>query len=337
MTIALRVLSPGAHTTLQDGGRELWLRFGVAPSGALDPRALAAANLLVGNPPLCGALEMTLTGGSFAAEGGGARIALAGAAMRMTIDGAAIASDRSHTLAAGAVLRIGGARGGARAYLAVSGGFAAVPVFGSVATHTRSGIGGFAGRVLQEGDVLKLAAVPPTGPERRLVAEPPPTHTHLRIVLGPQDDYFTAAAIERLRDGEFTISPRSDRMGLQLAGPALTHARGFNVISDGIAAGSIQVPGGGQPIILLADRQTTGGYPKIATVISADLPGLGQMRPGDRLRFVAVGLDEARTARRKLMAWLDALPQRIVAVSDEFDSERLLGANLISGVTDGDG
>jgi allophanate hydrolase subunit 2 len=123
-------------------------------------------------------------------------------------------------------------------------------------------------------------------------------------------------------------------MGLRLAGPLLAHAKGFNIVSDAIAPGSIQVPGGGQPIILLADRQTTGGYPKIATVISADLPALGQMRPGDRMRFEAVTLDEARAARRALTVWLDALPTRIVRLA-ALDSEHLLGANLISGVTDG--
>jgi biotin-dependent carboxylase-like uncharacterized protein len=331
MSARLRVLAPGPLTTVQDGGRSGWLRFGVPPSGALDPRALAIANLLVGNRPDAGALEMTLAGGAFAVEGEAVRIAVAGADMPLAIDGAAAPRDRSHTLAPGAVLRIGAAKSGARTYLAASGGFAVAPVFGSVATHPRSGIGGGA---LREGDIVPLATAAPSSPELGLAADAPPTHPRLRIVLGPQDDYFTPDAIAALLGGDYTITARSDRMGVRLAGPPLAHARGFNIVSDAIAPGSIQVPGGGQPIILLADRQTTGGYPKIATVISADLPELGQARPGDRVRFESVTLDEARAARRALKAWLGALPSRLVAIG-ALDSERLLGANLISGVTDG--
>jgi allophanate hydrolase subunit 2 len=154
-------------------------------------------------------------------------------------------------------------------------------------------------------------------------------------VTGPQADYFTPAALAILLSAEFEITPQADRMGYRLHGPALEHAKGFNLVSDAIAAGSIQVPGGGQPIILLADRQTTGGYPKIATVISADLPALGQRRPGDRLRFEAVDLAAAHAARRALADWLERLPSRLTPVQAGFDSEQLLGENLISGVTDG--
>jgi 5-oxoprolinase (ATP-hydrolysing) subunit C len=331
MSAMLRVLAAGPLTTLQDGGRGGWLRFGVPPSGALDPRALAVANLLVGNRADAGALEMTLLGGAFAIEGGSVRIAVAGADMPLAIDGVAAARERSHTLTAGAVLRIGTARHGARAYLAVSGGFAVAPVFGSIAAHVRSGIGGGA---LRAGDILPLATAAPAGPELGLAVDAPPTHSRVRLVLGPQDDYFTSDALAALLSAPYEVTARSDRMGLRLAGPPLAHAKGFNIVSDAIAPGSIQVPGGGQPIILLADRQTTGGYPKIATVISADLPALGQMRPGDTMRFEAVTLDEAIAARRALKAWLDALPTRIVALA-ALDSEHLLGANLISGVTDG--
>jgi len=336
VSAALRVLAPGPLTTLQDGGRFGWLRLGVPPSGALDPCALAVANLLVGNRRDAGALEFTLAGGAFAVEGGAARVALAGADMDMTIDGCAAARERSHTLAPGATLRIGSARSGVRAYLAIAGGFAVTPVFGSVATHVRSGIGGFHGRALEAGDALPLAGAAPQGPELRLTAAPPPTHPRVRVVLGSQDDHFTPGAIETLLQGEYTVTARSDRMGCRLAGPRLEHAKGFNIVSDAIAPGSIQVPGGSQPIILLADRQTTGGYPKIATVIGADLPALGQMRPGERLRFEAVTLEAAVEARRLLADWLDGLPARLVPLG-LLDSEMLLGANLISGVISGEG
>jgi len=306
----------------------------VAPSGALDARALAVANLLVGNPREEGALEMTLAGGTFAAEGGTVRIAVAGADMPVAIDGAAAAQGRSHTLEPGSVLRIGAARAGARAYLAVAGGFAAEPVFGSVATHVRSGIGGFAGRALAAGELLPLAGVP-TGPELCLTAPPPPSHPRVRVVLGPQQDWFAAAAIETLLGAEYRVSARADRMGCRLEGPRLGHRAGFNIISDAIAPGSVQVPGDGQPIVLLADRQTTGGYPKIATVISADLPAFGQMRPGDAIRFEAVTLEAAVIARRALARWLDGLPDTLTPAGT-LDSERLLGANLISGVSGGE-
>jgi 5-oxoprolinase (ATP-hydrolysing) subunit C len=334
VSAALRVLVPGPFTTLQDGGRVGWLRYGVPGSGALDPRALAVANLLVGNPPEAGALELTLGGAAFTVEGGAVRLAVAGAEMPLAIDGHAAAGGRSHRLAAGAVLRIGAARAGARAYLAVSGGFSAAPVFGSVATHMRAGIGGFAGRTLAAGDFLPVAGKAPAGPERRLAGDLPPAPARLRVVLGPQDEYFTAEAVAALVGSAYRVGARSDRMGYRLEGPALAHARGFNVISDAIAPGSIQLPGDGQPIVLLADRQTTGGYPKIATIISADLAALGQMRPGDSVRFEAVGLDEARAARQAMKDWFEALPARIVLIA--FDSEALLGQNLISGITDGE-
>jgi biotin-dependent carboxylase-like uncharacterized protein len=331
---ALRVVSIGPFTTLQDGGRSGWLRFGVPGSGALDPCALAIANLLVGNRRDMGALELTLAGGEFVCDAA-ARIALAGADMPLSIDGIARPSGQSHRVAAGSVLRIGAARSGSRAYLAVGGGFAAAPVFGSVATHARSGIGGFAGRALAAGDVLPLAGDASDGPDLRLIASPPPPHPRIRVVLGPQRELFTDAALDTLLAAEYRVSARSDRMGCRLDGPRLAHRGDFNIISDGVAPGSIQVPGGGAPIVLLADRQTTGGYPKIATIISADLPRLGQMRPGEPVRFAAVDLATAVAARRELLAWLDALAASLTPVG-AFDSERLLRTNLISGVTGGE-
>ncbi|HUZ74720.1 MAG TPA: biotin-dependent carboxyltransferase family protein [Stellaceae bacterium] len=336
MTAALDIIAPGPLTTAQDGGRTGWLRYGVPGSGALDRRALAVANVLVGNLPDAGALEMTLAGGTFAVRGSALRIALAGADMPLAIDGEAASRDRSYTLVPGAVIRVGAARNGARAYLAVAGTFAIAPVFGSVSTHRRAGIGGIDGGALKAGMVLPAAGPPPSGPELRFTGEMPPS-ARIRIVLGPQDDYFTAAALATLGEAAFTVTPQADRMGLRLAGPPLAHAKGFNIVSDAIAPGSIQVPGDGQPIVLLADRQTTGGYPKIATVISADLPALGQMRPGDSIRFEVVGIAAAVAARRALLAWIAALPQRAVPVTTALASERLLGANLISGVTDGSG
>jgi 5-oxoprolinase (ATP-hydrolysing) subunit C len=330
MSAALRVIAPGPSTTLQDGGRSGWLRYGLPPSGALDPLSLAIANLRAGNQPEAAALELTLAGGTFAAEGS-LRIALAGAKMPLAIDGVAVASERSHTLKPGAVLRIGAAEASARAYLAVGGGFAAAMQFGSCATHLRAGIGGFAGRALAAGDLLPVAGEA-AGHELALDATPPARAT-IRIIPGPQDDHFAADAVATLCGGDYRVTAQWDRMGCRLEGPALRHKSGFNIVSDAIASGSIQVPGGGQPIVLLADRQTTGGYPKIATVISADLPAFAQKRPGDPVRFECVTLEEAVAARLAMRRWREALPGKVRPVG--LDSERLLDANLISGVTDG--
>lgn len=336
MTPVLRVVSPGTLTTLQDLGRRGWLRFGVPAAGAMDPVGLVLANALVGNPPDMAALELTLAGASFAVEHAAARIAVAGGDFPLTIDGEAVAGARSHWLEPGRTLGLGGARAGARAYLAVDGGFRVEPVLGSVATHVRSGIGGWQGRALQAGDALPLAKVAKPGAERAWPAGfKRPGHPRVRVVLGPQDDHFTPAAVETFLGADYTVTNRADRMGYRLSGPKLAHAKGPDIVSDAIAPGSVQVPGFGEPIVLLADRQTTGGYPKIATVIGADLPALGQRRPGERLRFEAVSVETAQAARRSLRAWLAALPGVLVAVGHELDSEHLLALNLISGVTDG--
>ena len=159
----------------------------------------------------------------------------------------------------------------------------------------------------------------------------------MRAVLGTQDDYLTPAAIETFLFEEYTVTTQADRMGYRLTGPKLEHAKSPDIVSDAIAPGSVQVPGFGEPIVLLADRQTTGGYPKIATVISADLPALGQRRPGDHLRFEAITVEAAQVARRDLWAWLEALPSLLVPVGRKLDSEHLLAVNLISGVTNGQG
>ncbi|MDQ5854196.1 MAG: biotin-dependent carboxyltransferase family protein [Chloroflexota bacterium] len=338
MTPALRVGSPGVLATLQDLGRRGWLRFGVPAAGAMDPIGLAMANGLVGNPLGTAALELTLAGGHFTVENGPVRIAVAGGDFPLAVDGMAVQGVRSHWLEPGRTISLGSARMGAHAYLAVAGGFRIEPVLGSAATHVRSRIGGWHGRPLMAGDVLPLNGMPEPGPERTLAPGfKRPNHPRVRAVLGPQDDYLTPAAIETFLSAEYTITTQADRMGYRLTGPKLEHAKGPDIVSDAIAPGSVQVPGFGEPIVLLADRQTTGGYPKIATVISADLPALGQRRPGDHLRFEAITVEAAQVARRDLWAWLEALPSLLVPVGRELDSEHLLAVNLISGVTNGQG
>jgi biotin-dependent carboxylase-like uncharacterized protein len=335
---SLVALDPGPLTTLQDRGRRGWQRYGVSPAGALDSVALALANALVGNPPGEAALEFTLVGGIWRCEAESARIAVAGGAFALSLDGAPVPAWRSLTLRRGATLAIGAAPDAARGYLAVAGGFAVEPELGSVSVHLRSGLGGGA---VARGQLLALRqASAPGGPERALDPRlAPPRRATIRVVLGPQDDYFAPETVALFQSAAWRVSAEADRMGMKLSGPVLAHARGFDVLSDGIATGSVQVPGNGQPIVLLNDRQTTGGYPKIATAITADLPSLGQLRPGDSLRFAAIGLEAARAARRAADAALDEALAAIAPVAGAADlgAERLLALNLVGGVVDARG
>ena len=313
-------------------------------SGALDQVSLRAANLLVGNPPGMGALEIAYQGPTLAVEADSARIAVAGSQAPIDIvspDGGGtrrLAAYESARLLRGQTLKIGALTGSAILYLAVEGGFDIAPVMGSQSTLTRGGIGGFEGRALRPGDVLPLRQQ--AAPEREEIMLPPldlAPPPRIRVVLGPQDDHFTPAGLRTLLESTYTISRASDRMGMRLEGPTLEHSvKGANIVSDGIAPGSIQVPGNGLPIVLLADRQTTGGYPKVATVISADMPALGRMTPGSKIAFAAVDIEAAESAARQLAADIEALPGRIVPVrrGPVIDLTKLMGENLISGTVD---
>ena len=199
------------------------------------------------------------------------------------------------------------------AYLAVEGGFYIAPCLGSAATYTRNQFGGFEGRALDVGDILPVRSDDvDTRPELALGhTYDPALDQPIRVVLGPQQDYFADAAVHTLLSATYTVSVQADRMGFRLDGPKLAHAKGYNIVSDGIVAGAIQVPGSGQPIVLLADAQTTGGYPKIATVISADVPVIARRRPGASIRFASVTRAEAEAVRRQqekiLGTWLSGL------------------------------
>jgi biotin-dependent carboxylase-like uncharacterized protein len=330
---ALVVLAPGPLSTVQDQGRWGHLRSGVSPAGAMDMIGLSAANLLVGNPPGEAAIEFTLAGDALELDGDSARLAVAGDAP-VTLGGSPMAPWRSFVMRRGEVLRIGALRHGARGYVAVAGGIATPRQLGSRATHARSGLGG--GR-LSAGDRLPLARA--AAPEGREVALDPAALPYLRgpiqVVLGPQDDRFTAAGIAAFLGGEYGVTSEADRMGYRLDGPEIEHLDGFNTISDAIVTGSIQVPGTRKPIILMADRQTTGGYPKIATAATVSLPTLAQAKPGDRLRFAPVTVDEARRLLAGQMAGMSALAGALRPVGGDprlLTSEDLLGMNLIDGV-----
>ncbi|MEM7496696.1 MAG: biotin-dependent carboxyltransferase family protein [Pseudomonadota bacterium] len=348
---ALKIVDPGLATSLQDGGRRGFQRFGVPPSGALDRDGLAEANALIGAKHGAPALEMRFLGPTIEAEEP-VRVATAGAPLAMKLkrhDGTeeTIAGWRSVTLAKGDRLRVGPIKGSATAYLAVAGGFDVKPVLGSAATLGRAGLGGFEGRAIEGGDRLPLAAAAvPAGPDRALPAREDDSGRsplRIRVVLGPQDDHFTDAAHETFLGTDWTVSDKSDRMGLRLQGATLEHrsepGHGADIVSDGIVTGAIQVPGSGQPILLLADRQTSGGYAKIAAAVTADLPALGRAGPGTRLRFEVVSAAEGAAAARKAKAALEKRLGRIADVTDtHLDMAALYNENLITGqVEDGPG
>jgi biotin-dependent carboxylase-like uncharacterized protein len=249
----------------------------------------------------------------------------------VTLNGQALPAAGCVRLGADERLSIKPGRSGAWFYLSPAGGFDLPPVMGSLSTSLRSGIGGFNGRALAASDELPLGDAvlqPVLGHDER----PVPPGRPIRVLAGPQDDYFSGAGLARFFSAEFRLAPRSDRMGYRLDGPAIEHARGFNIVSDGISLGAIQVPGDGKPIVLMADRQSTGGYPKIGYVIRADIGRLAQLRAGESLRFAAIDIAGARA---ELFAALrdirrsrkDAYPLGVGNLTSEF----LLSQNLISG------
>ena len=328
----LRVDRPGLSTSVQDLGRPGQQRYGVPVSGALDPLALRLANALVGNPPGMAALEILALGPTLTVEADAIRVALVGSDVGLRIDGQDIPAGRSVTVLRGTKISIGGFTDAASCILAIEGGFDLAPVMGSRSTYARGGFGGFEGRALRVGDLLPLVLANATmAPERKA---PPIDYGSgpIRVVLGPQDSWFEPGSIERFFAEPYTITVEADRMGMRLDGAKLDHAKGFNIVSDGIAPGHIQVPGTGQPIVLLADRQTVGGYPKIGAVIGADLPRLGRMRPGDTIRFASIEVADAEAARRAQAAAFAKLVQAIGPVIVVPTTEQLLQANLIDGV-----
>jgi biotin-dependent carboxylase-like uncharacterized protein len=310
----IQILDPGPQTTVQDLGRTGAMRYGIPPSGPMDRFAFVAANRLVGNPDAAAALECTLIGPRLEVGAAGA-IAVTGADMPLTVNGAQAPRWATIALKAGDVVKLGPARAGVRAYVAFAGGLDVPLVLGSRSTYVRGRLGGLDGRALRKGDTLRLLPSGPVRP-RRVEGRAVPAYTgelSLRVVLGPQADRFTDAGIQALLGSRYEVLPQSDRMGARLSGPRIEHARGHDIISDGIALGSVQVPGDGQPIVLLVDRQSTGGYTKVATVCSGDISRIGQARPGQSVRFHAVGVAEAHRLLRESDAALRAAVREEIA------------------------
>lgn len=337
MSAALRVLAAGPGVTLQDGGRHGYLRFGVTAAGPMDPLAFATANRAAGAAADAPAIEVSLGGLELTAQDEDIWLAVAGGTFKLTLDTRDIPCPALVRVRPEERLAIRPGPDGAWCYVAVAGRIDVAPTLGSVSTHTRSGLGGLGGRALAAGDVLPVAACRALDMPIATIAAPwlERPGDVIRVLLGPQDDYFAADQIAAFLAGPWTVSGRSDRMAYLLDGPRLTHAKGFNIVSDGIAMGAIQVPGSGQPVVLMADRQPTGGYPKIANVIGADHGRLAQLRPGARVCFRAVTRDEAVAARRADVAALAAPPTLEPLVRTDLPSEFLLNLNLVGGVSAG--
>jgi len=319
--------SIGPASSVQDGGRPGSQRYGLTPSGAMDRLALAAANTLVGNEPFSAAIEVGPFGAAFTARGGSVRIGLAGATRNADIAGRAVVIDTSTTLADGDTLTLGFARGGSFSYLAIEGGIRGEPMFGSLAVNARAGLGSPYPRPLQSGDELETA--PASGTAERRIELIAMADAPIRVLFGPQDDEFSDETKRLFVDSDWKISATSDRMGYRLEGPVLKHLHDHNIVTDGTVNGSIQVPGNGQPIVLMPDRGTSGGYPKIATVISPDLGRFAQIPAGRPFRFKAISMTEAQAEARKFADLLRALPNRLRGVENfDLDIEALRNANV---------
>jgi antagonist of KipI len=292
----IQVHEPGLFTTVQDLGREGFGPMGVSPSGAADAISLRIGNRLVGNAERAAGLEMTLIGGRFLFPEGAA-LALTGSDFGATLDEKPIESWTSFEARAGQTLRLGPTRSGARCYLCVRGGIEVKLFLGSASTHILSGLGGHEGRALRKGDVLEIGNANGSYRKRTVAAkilEGLSPRKVLRVTPGPQSDWFPEASRHMFYGSAYRVAEESNRMGLRLEGAPIPAPPGGEMISEGVALGAIQVPEGGQPIVLFVEQQTTGGYPKIANVISADFHSLGQLRPRDEVRFEQVGWETAR-------------------------------------------
>lgn len=306
----IEVWAPGLLTTVQDLGREGFGPMGVSPSGAADPVALRMGNRLVGNAQGSAGLEMTLLGGTFVFPER-AEIALTGADFHATLDDTAVEPWRSVDVRAGQTLRMGPTRSGARCYLCVRGGIDVKLFLGSASTHLLSGLGGFEGRALRKGDVLKIGGgggsfrtFRKRSVAARAVVKWAPRKV-LRVTGGPQSDWFSEDARKMFYKTAYRVAEESNRMGLRLEGAAIATPSAGEMISEGVSLGAVQITAGGLPIVLFVEQQTTGGYPKIANVISADLSSLGQLRPRDEIHFELVEMETARALlveQEKLLA-----------------------------------
>ncbi len=311
--MGMKMISGGFLTTVQDLGRYGYQETGMAVSGVMDTRAAVLANLLVGNDEKEAVLEITIMGPAIEFDEDEV-IALTGGDLGAVLDDQPVPRYQAVRVRPGQVLKFTGMNGGSRAYLAFAGGLDIPEVMGSKSTNLKSQIGGFEGRKLAAGDEIGFVAPDywvPNIQARKLPAPNYSSRTHtLRVTLGPQDDHFKQRGIDTFFNNTYTVTNECDRMGCRLEGPAIAHKDGGDIITDGISLGAIQVPSHGNPIIMMADHQTTGGYAKIANVISVDLPILAQVMPGDKIRFKWATVGEAQMLYRQELQEFEALKEK---------------------------
>ena len=304
--MAMHIIFPGPRTTIQDKGRLGYQNSGFAPSGFMDRVASHMANVLVGNPESEAVVEFCLVGPivRFDEE---VNLAVCGGDFGIDVNGKAYPANKAVHVPAGATVRITTGRVGVYGSLAVSGGLDIPVVMGSRSTNLRCGIGGYKGRILMAGDVIGLRD-PDSGkrdlswrwvPERRLVAPEDPGITKVRVIRGPQADMFTEEGLRTFYESSYIISSHSDRMGFRLNGPPVESVSGCDILTDGIVNGSVQICGTGEPIVMMADRQTTGGYAKIASLINVDIPLFAQLRPGQKVQFEPCTIQVAQQLMRE--------------------------------------
>jgi len=297
--MSITVLNPGLLTTVQDQGRIGYQQFGVSVSGVMDPRAATVANILVGNDDKEAVLECTMMGPQLQFDKANC-IAITGGDLMPTLDGKPIPNYTAIKVEAGQVLKFTMPKTGCRAFIAFAGGLDVPEVMGSRSTYMKAKIGGVNGRKLEKGDVIGFRAPKAELKNmnfRSMASEFVPRKEYtVRVILGPQDDYFTEEGIKTFLSQTYTVTAEFDRMGCRLEGEVIQHKDGGDIISDGIAFGAIQVPSSGKPIIMLGDRQTTGGYTKIANVITVDFRILAQLKQGDKVRFEQVSVKAAQAA-----------------------------------------
>jgi biotin-dependent carboxylase-like uncharacterized protein len=332
----VRIDSPGLLTTVQDLGRYGFQKYGVSVSGAMDAYSAQLANILVGNRPDEAALECTLAGPSFTFMDE-CVFSITGADMHAVLNGKRISGHGSYKARKGDSLRLQAAKHGTRTYVAFSGGIDVESVMGSKSTYTKAGFGGYEGRKLKNGDFLEIGDsdfdceycyVPEKDACFVSVGE------KIRVVLGPEIEMFTEEGIKTFFNEEFELSRQCDRMGYRLDGPVIEHVGGADILSGGITLGAVQVPGHGHPIIMMADRQTTGGYSKIANVATVDIDRLAQMRPGEKLRFESVEPFEAQTLLRKRQEKIAKLGKEIIQGKMSYGAAKEYGVRLDGEVYD---
>ncbi len=294
--MSIKVITPGMLSTIQDGGRKGFAAMGFNASGVMDVRSYHIANALVGNFTDEAVIEMTYLGGSFKFLESN-YIAITGADMSPKLDGVPVEMYTTVFVKQDETLTFSAAESGMRAYIAVRGGIDVPVIMGSRSTNLKCKLGGLDGRPLKAGDIVPCRDVYDEFHKHLIHSAPKEDfgsdEITVRVLLGPQDDYFTDHGIKTFLNSTYTVTNESDRMGCKLSGEKIEYKNTVDIISDGIVFGSIQIPRTGNPIIMLADRQTTGGYAKIATVISVDLPLLAQARPGTKVRFELIDRQKA--------------------------------------------